>query len=846
MFDVCCLLFVVCCLLFVVCCSLLQPITLDKDVFASVLRQSRRGKSAGLSGNRNEFLRLCLEDGASFDLLYAAAQQLANAEVPEEIVVALALSKLTALLKPNGRVRGIAAGDVFRRLVSKTLARQSQEVFRRLVAPSNFGLCDRGGTDTLVHLVQFLLEEEDTRVILSIDGVGAFDHVCRARFFEELHHQQELNGLLPFVRLWYARQTTFLWHDENGHAHQVMQGDGGEQGDALMPALFCLALRQALEEIQAMLPANCTVLAYLDDIYVICPHRETHRCYEIVHAVLRDRCHIDVNLGKLKAWSPGLGNCPPNLHHLGEEVWRGAKPAHEQGLKVVGTPFGSPEYVAECGREVLVEESKLLKQLPKLASLQVAWLLLYFCAVPRINHLLRTVAPTLVRGIAENHDNAIQNTFRILFNIAEEDVWDINLHGVSFQLAMQQATLPLRLAGCGLRNSVRTSPAAYWASWADSIGVIQSRFPLIGNRILGVFAEISATGQHANAPRSLWEAEGAGAACVAEGFSWRPTWLALAHGQRPPEPERDELSLGEWAHGWQYHASNQLEKAAFSKLLRELALPSRRRNAQARGKTRVLSCCSRFSPSWLTACPTTGALTFRDDELCCLMRMRIGVAICLDGPDAHGYYRLADNVGGRTNARHKAAVAAWRQVFVEAGGEVPDRNVERLLSSTHVPVPRHCLLRLDLVVPGLNVDRGLPLFCDVTILSPLTHGGAPRPGTSNVGGRLLARATNDNDNTYAAVTASGLGALYCLGFEVFGRWGHQCVELLPLLAREKARGLHPRLRKGAALGYQQRWAGVVSIGVMKAVAAAAMRGDGADLATTLLEPEPPLADLLAG
>ena len=163
-----------------------------------------------------------------------------------------------------------------------------------------------------------------------------------------------------------------------------------------------------------------------------------------------------------------------------------------------------------------------------------------------------------------------------------------------------------------------------------------------------------------------------------------------------------------------------------------------------------------------------------------------------------------------------------------------------------MPVPQDSLLRLDLVVPGLNVAGGLPPFCDMTVISPLTHGGQPRPGTSNAGGRLLTLAQNDNDNTYAAVTESGLGSLYCLGFEVFGRWSKQCIELLPLLAREKSRGMHPRLRRGIALAYQQRWAGIVSVGLMKGVAAAAMRGEGSDMAATFLEPAPAVADLLPG
>ena len=593
---------------------------------------------------------------------------------------------------------------------------------------------------------------------------------------------------------------------------------------------------------------------------MICPHADTVECYEIVRSVLQRTCHIDVNIGKLKAWSPAVQEPPEHVHQLGDEVWRGGdRPLSQQGLKVVGSPVVTPEYIVEFGREVIESEAQLLQQLPKLASLQIAWLLLYFCAVPvaRINHLLRTVPPSLVRTIAEGHDTAVQDIFRSLFKIGDEASWDTQLHGVSLAACMEQASLPLRLAGCGLRNSVRTSSAAYWASWADSLGVICQRYPLVGQRILAEFVGFSA-GTAANAvPNVLQEAELAGARCdqavtvtvtpgrdpsVGSVFC-RPSWEALAAGVRPPAPEPDELALGEWAHGWQFHASSALEKAAFRQLQPTLALPSRRSNAAATGKTRLQSACGRFSSAWLTGIPATKGLTFSDDDFLCLVRMRIGLAICIDGPDPHGYYRLADSYGGRTHARHKAVIAAWRQVFIEAGGDVPDQNVERMLRRTHVPVQQDSQLRMDLVVPGLNVAEGLPFFCDVTVLSPLTHYGRPRPGTSNAGGRLLERAHSENDSTYEAVTRSGLGSLQCLGFEVFGRWGKQSAELLPKLARGKARAMHPRLRKGAALAYQRRWAGLISIGLMKAVATSARRGEGADLATTLLEPLPCFADI---
>eukprot|EP00973_Karenia_brevis_P075787 10529256-Karenia_brevis.AAC.1 len=74
-------------------------------------------------------------------------------------------------------------------------------------------------------------------------------------------------------------------------------------------------------------------------------------------------------------------------------------------------------------------------------------------------------------------------------------------------------------------------------------------------------------------------AEAAGRRCDRAGWASRPPWVALKNGMRPPQPEPDEISLGEWAHGWQYHACNAIETSEFCSLLRALALPSTRNNA---------------------------------------------------------------------------------------------------------------------------------------------------------------------------------------------------------------------------------------------------------------------------
>ena len=396
---------------------------------------------------------------------------------------------------------------------------------------------------------------------------------------------------------------------------------------------------------------------------------------------------------------------------------------------------------------------------------------------------------------------------------------------------------------CGLRSSTRTSPAAFWASWADCLPGICQRYPAVGNRMLAHLTAAQAEQRPAGVPRCILQVELAGTWCEVHGWTNRPTWADLAAGVRPPNPEPEDTELGEWQHGWQYFASNAAEKSEQEGLKQELALPSTRRNAAATGKARLFSCTGRFAAAWMTIAPTSDSLTFTNAEILIAMRRRLGLAVCFDGPDTHGHLSLTTNVGARLNARHTSWLAGWRQVFSEAGGRIHDRNIERMLRNTHIPVPPDDTRRLDLVVPGLNVARGLPLFCDVTVVTPLTGTGQPRAGSSNAGGRLLQAATVENNVTYHEVVESGLGALLSLGAEVFGRMSEQAVTLLPELARERSRGLHPRLRRSTALGLLRRWSGLLAIALQRGVSHIVAHDAGADLVREQLEPCTALADL---
>ena len=94
--------------------------------------------------------------------------------------------------------------------------------------------------------------------------------------------------------------------------------------------------------------------------------------------------------------------------------------------------------------------------------------------------------------------------------------------------------------------------------------------------------------------------------------------------------------------------------------------------------------------------------------------------------------------------------------------------------------------------------------------------GCQVPSRPFVLSMLIGPSAEDN-STYREVIDSNLGVLYSLGAEVNGRWSTQAVELLPELARERSRGMHPRLRRSTALGLLHRWAGILAVGLQRGV-----------------------------
>ena len=155
------------------------PLALSKKILLKSLKSSPRGSSPGPGGRTYEHLKVLMDDVDTFNLLHEAVTSLAQARVPASISKVLTMARLTALTKKDGGVRGIATGCSMRRLTARTLAKQFAKDFESQCAPFQYALSIRAGTDC-VDMLRAATDVTPNATVLSVDGVGVYDHVLRA------------------------------------------------------------------------------------------------------------------------------------------------------------------------------------------------------------------------------------------------------------------------------------------------------------------------------------------------------------------------------------------------------------------------------------------------------------------------------------------------------------------------------------------------------------------------------------------------------------------------------------------------------------------------------------------
>ena len=805
------------------------PLHLNQAKLVANLRSARRGAAAGPSGTTTEHLRVLLDDEESAQLLYDAAQCLASGDIPQDILRGLRLGRMVALQKPDGGVRGLVMSDVFRRLVGRTLAQQFSGPFNTFCAPFQYALSARAGTEALARAVRIASEANGRTTVLSIDGVGAYDHISRSCMLQGLQSDPSLATLSPYVRQFYGEPSTYLFYDEAGAAHEIQQGEGGEQGDPLMPALYAVGQHRALLQVHSELQAGENLFAYLDDIYLTCPPERAGALFASITAALRDAANVQVHLGKTRAWNEA-GEEPSSLLAIlpaasRSVAWTGswALPTHEQGVTVLGTPLGHRDFVAAALGRKQDDQALLFQRIPAVPHLQSAWLLLLLCALPRCNYLLRALPPATTATYAAAHDKEVLRCLTQLLGVS----WGDNV-----ALPRGQAQLPLHFGGLGLRAATASCAAAHWASWADSLPVIGSRHPHLLASIL------PALQGGASVWPSVTAANLATAALTHHGFR-PPSWLALAEGARPPLISEQRI-FGDFARGWQRAAMAPVDREALEMLFSEITPASR---------ALLLSQAGPGGSTVLTTLPTRPEYYMGDDvfRVTLLRRLRwplpptARVCRCGGELDILGDHRAACATAGVLVRRAVPVERVVAQICREAGGRVA---TDVFLRELNLGLPITDARRLEVVANGLPSFHGAQVAVDVTLVCPIQRDGCPRPGADTEPGLALAQAEERKSRTYPEFGQQGRCKLVVLALEVGGRWSTATQTFLRALARGRALASPSHSRAALAHALQRRWGQMLTVAANTAFSSSLLELPATAVPSAGALP-PPLAEVVA-
>ena len=420
-------------------------------------------------------------------------------------------------------------------------------------------------------MIQGLCEVNPAATVMSIDGISAYDQISRAAMLDGLYSRCG-GKAIPFVRMFYSSPSVYIWEDAEGVEHSILQGEGGEQGDPLMPLLYSLGQHTALEVTQEEHTREECLLAYFDDIYVVSPVPDrVSQVYATLQRNLFSHARIRINGGKTQVWNcSGIrpSGCDV-LERIAQaddpeaRVWRGAGetdlPPGRQGVVVLGTPLGDPAFIQAYLEKKVEEQRTLLARIPLVPDLQSAWLILLHCAAAKANYLLRVVEPQSVAAYARAHDEGIWSCLCALLDISPIQEDSVRSCG----------NLPLVLGGLGLRSAARISVGAYWASWADCLPMVFARHPGVAHCFVEQLDGHPSTPFLSAAAASVRTLRGT------MGFD-PPTWQSLCEGARPEVLEPDDFEPGLERGGWQHEASSRVERQFREEVLFEQMTPQAR------------------------------------------------------------------------------------------------------------------------------------------------------------------------------------------------------------------------------------------------------------------------------
>lgn len=480
---------------------------ISEDELCYLIRKLPNLIATGIDNGRNEHLRALIgydvkdPSAAEFREVYAKhINRIINNDIPISIRHLFTDCEAVAIPKGDNEVRPIGKGSIDRKVASKAVSWLINKKIKHTFGKCKQKALDPKATESIAIRVSHVKDEEVEWDMFMPDSMNAFNMSSRKRALYEV--MKSMPEIYPYLSLLYG-DTSNMWYWGIEDGIEVIESKEGSQQGCNLGNLMCgLAFMPLTKKVSDIINGRGYSEFYVDDGNIACPFDVMK---EVVSHILERGPDVGyvvhtLNKGimmvaatgslmvsikrKLEYVRTGLSKdiivlhpkdyaesatviedrsiySEEELHEYDRERRRNILDVkREYGAKVLGSYVGDEEYVKKMLLKKIGELKVEAEVLVAHENVQEKLIFLTRCFTHKVNHLLRTMSPSLLEGFCKEVD-MLQKS--ILCSI----LGNCNVHNLSEE-EWDQATLSTINAGLGIRSARKVCDVAFLAATIDS------------------------------------------------------------------------------------------------------------------------------------------------------------------------------------------------------------------------------------------------------------------------------------------------------------------------------------------------------------------------------------------
>ena len=362
-------------------------------------------------------------------------------------------SRSILLLKPNGKIRPIAIGDPFIRLLSRIVAQKFTIATKDIFVPLQYGLGVSSGTEIVTHALQNYFDSfnpSNDQAILSLDIKNAYNSIKRSHIYDRV--SVFTPSFLHFYNWRYGSRTTLI--SSNG-TQLGFCSEGVLQGDPWATGLFISGLHTIAQEVQTAFQPDSLLFICADDSSQV---TKASLIDETVAFITPRLKKIGLTLNPTKSIAIIHPDCPSHITSI---------PTTTEGAIILGIPIGTSDYRTNQLTAKLDNITDLMDTISRM-PVEYAYPLYQACVNTRPLHLTRSLPPSITIAFCREFDKRMDRAIALISN---SPTATLEPHSKIIR------SLPTSLGGLGIRSLALSCKDSYLASALYCLTFLRNKYP---------------------------------------------------------------------------------------------------------------------------------------------------------------------------------------------------------------------------------------------------------------------------------------------------------------------------------------------------------------------------------